>query len=289
MNAADQLIPKAVPDFRLSLISDWRPGGANHQLLHHVSPDPNRVAVEIQRHVNHLSESSLWFIGSDMADLAFTASASMPGECTLAPEMVPDLCGLATMECPVSIRVRERDVRLAALSWVVGPVKLDSGEVAQRLAAIPYVWHDNHPAEVGVPLALSAFYWSMASPLSEAHDDLSVVRVLASIFALAASPGICGDDYTPPTRHAAKRGARVGIAEDLAATRVIRLRRAPSEGEATDGGSGYHHRWIVSGHWRSQPYGPRRTLRKPVWIAPHVKGPDGAPMLSGEKVKALVR
>jgi hypothetical protein len=35
-----------------------------------------------------------------------------------------------------------------------------------------------------------------------------------------------------------------------------------------------HIRFIVRGHWRNQPYGPGNSLRRPVWIKPHYKGPE---------------
>ena len=41
----------------------------------------------------------------------------------------------------------------------------------------------------------------------------------------------------------------------------------------------WYHRWLVSGHWRMALVGPGRSLLRPVWVSPHVKGPDGAPML----------
>ncbi len=39
----------------------------------------------------------------------------------------------------------------------------------------------------------------------------------------------------------------------------------------------YKVRWVVRGHWRNQPYGPERALRRLTWIEPHWKGPEGAP------------
>jgi hypothetical protein len=40
--------------------------------------------------------------------------------------------------------------------------------------------------------------------------------------------------------------------------------------------------WMVRGHWRAQPYGPGRTLRRPQWIEPYDKGKGlGASVLSG--------
>jgi hypothetical protein len=50
----------------------------------------------------------------------------------------------------------------------------------------------------------------------------------------------------------------------------------------------YHHRWLVSGHWRQQPY-PSTGEVRPIWIAPHIRGPEGAPLLKREKVYTLVR
>ncbi|MGW0039812.1 hypothetical protein [Gordonia sp. NPDC003376] len=55
--------------------------------------------------------------------------------------------------------------------------------------------------------------------------------------------------------------------------------QAPREhDDATDAERKYHGRWWVSGHWRQQACGPERSQRRPTWIAPHIKGPEGAPM-----------
>ncbi len=47
-------------------------------------------------------------------------------------------------------------------------------------------------------------------------------------------------------------------------------------GEGT--GSKQKVRYMVSGHWRSQPYGKDRKLRRPTWIKPHWRGPEMAPV-----------
>lgn len=39
-------------------------------------------------------------------------------------------------------------------------------------------------------------------------------------------------------------------------------------------------RWLVRGHMRNQACGPRHSERKRVWIMPHWKGPEEAPILS---------
>ncbi len=52
----------------------------------------------------------------------------------------------------------------------------------------------------------------------------------------------------------------------------------------------FHCQWVVSGHWRNQPYGPGRTLRKLTYVNPYVKGPDEMPLREARpKVFAVMR
>ena len=43
-------------------------------------------------------------------------------------------------------------------------------------------------------------------------------------------------------------------------------------------------RWIVSGHFRQQPYGEGRSFVKTIYIEPYIKGPEGFPLRKTEKV-----
>jgi hypothetical protein len=61
--------------------------------------------------------------------------------------------------------------------------------------------------------------------------------------------------------------------------KVLRLRRSkPKHDHDLPEGAGveWSHRWIVEGHWRNQPYGPRDkpTHYRQIWISPYVKGPE---------------
>jgi len=67
--------------------------------------------------------------------------------------------------------------------------------------------------------------------------------------------------------------------------RLIDLRR-PTEREGHPGPGSpveWSHRWIVDGHWRNQ-WHPAEKKHQPVWIAPHVKGPEDKPLVVGERV-----
>jgi hypothetical protein len=90
----------------------------------------------------------------------------------------------------------------------------------------------------------------------------------------------------PLDRPARRRAARASIVHN---TRVVMLRRTSPIGEPGDGEAKWHYRvrFLVKGHWRrlhdkdGQPYR--------IWINAYIKGPDGAPLLHGEKVAVLAR
>lgn len=52
----------------------------------------------------------------------------------------------------------------------------------------------------------------------------------------------------------------------------------------------WHCQWVVSGHWRNQPYGPARCLRRLVYVNPYVKGPENKPLREARPtVRAVMR
>jgi hypothetical protein len=54
-------------------------------------------------------------------------------------------------------------------------------------------------------------------------------------------------------------------------------------------GREYSHRWVVSGHWRNQPCGPKRSRRRPVYVAPYIKGPADKPLVYKERIWSVDR
>jgi hypothetical protein len=65
--------------------------------------------------------------------------------------------------------------------------------------------------------------------------------------------------------------------------------RPPSPVHRGSGGEPieHDHRWIVRGHWRNQPWGKKRTLRRRIWIDEHVVGPKDKPLLNRPKVNVV--
>lgn len=80
-------------------------------------------------------------------------------------------------------------------------------------------------------------------------------------------------------RQARKRVNRAGwVGEPIVSVVQLRAREAgESRGESTDSDVEWSHRWIVRGHVRQQYY-PSIGQHLPIWIHPHIKGPEDAPL-----------
>ncbi len=90
----------------------------------------------------------------------------------------------------------------------------------------------------------------------------------------------------PLDRAARRRAVRASIRHD---TRVVMLRRTNPIAEPGDSEPKWHYRvrFVVRGHWRRLIDRDGHPYR--IWINAHIKGPDGAPLLHGEKVAVLAR
>lgn len=117
-----------------------------------------------------------------------------------------------------------------------------------------------------------------------------VVAALASAWLLMQQPILVDRQRERADKPTARAYARDGLPAPEVTVVDLRRQYVPQDRDP-DAGSGRHfkHRWIVSGHWRNQPYGPGQSLRRQTWIPSHVKGPEGAPLLSTEKVNVWRR
>lgn len=116
-------------------------------------------------------------------------------------------------------------------------------------------------------------------------DEIKTWALVARCCWLLMQQRIAVETVERPSRASERRLRRAGKPVD--AVRVITLRHPEHHGYPTSDRT-YHHRWVVRGHWRKQWY-PSQERNIPIWITPYVKGPDGAPLLAGEKVYAWKR
>lgn len=110
-------------------------------------------------------------------------------------------------------------------------------------------------------------------------------QVVRAAWLLMTQPGVTAVDEQPLPRNIRRRAQREGYNPN--AVRVVHIRdRAdtPHREQHTD--RAFRIRWTVRGHWRNQWY-PSRNEHRPVWINPHVKGPQDAPLRTGDTVHVL--
>lgn len=107
--------------------------------------------------------------------------------------------------------------------------------------------------------------------------------VVASLLAQGGIVETEDADMRPPAMKGKKRRPAKPGTPPVA---VIDLRRSVAQGlaDVAEAERTYQHRWIVRGHWRNQACGPGRAERRRTYIAPYVKGPEGAPLLQHDKV-----
>jgi hypothetical protein len=129
-------------------------------------------------------------------------------------------------------------------------------------------------------------------PPGQAASHAEDRRWLAALWLLASQRNLTADTTEHPGRPVRRRSQRAGVD---ATVRIIDLRRPRASdftGEAPEG-PGEHRdvhwsrQWVVGGHWRNQAWGPGHRWRRPVWIAPYVKGPEGKPLVVRPTVKVV--
>jgi hypothetical protein len=287
--------PRELPDFRLWLIDQWKPG-RSFSLMAGAVYDPvegafGRAHEEFDRTI--LPGATLWWVSADVVELVQEAAGSLPDDFAFDWSLVPDSEVLCVLEAPLmGTDSREGGpINIRVLVWGEGRLP----NLMEAMGVSMYGGDDD-----GILWPLGRTDWVPGYTVVEpTHDDLAPHlsetqqasmaedrRFLATLFLLAGQPNVTSAEPAPLGRAARKRSQRAGVGADV---RVVDLLHRPRHHR--DPATGGHHvavRYVVRGHWRNQAWGPGRALRRPVWIHTHIRGPDGAPMKTpAEIVKAL--
>lgn len=102
----------------------------------------------------------------------------------------------------------------------------------------------------------------------------NLLRFLQSLWRLMGQRVAVGLPQRPSRAHR-RRAERERYPEKYVTVITLRRPKQQASGEAQP--REWTHRWLVSGHWRWQPY-PKENTRKQIWISPYIKGPDDAPL-----------
>lgn len=227
----------------------------------------------------------MYYAAPDMAELAVSAAESLE-QPALLPDDLPARHGLIAFAGQGCL-TDDKGNQLRGFSWY----SQGASFLAMPVLGIPRV--DGRQPDLAIEPSLAftvpldgAGGKVMVRNDSDGEAQQGACAVLVSAWLLMAQP-LAEQSAMEPDRAVRKRLLRQGC--EASPVRVIELRRPKGRtSEPGESGRSYSHRWITRGHWRQQWY-PGRQVHRPVWIAPHVKGPEGAPLIGAEKVYAWKR
>lgn len=171
-------------------------------------------------------------------------------------------------------RERVRQIR-AELNW---DNELSMGYGAEDLFVVDH--QDAGPVVRAERIDTGAGGWDQVEGTTVAWG-----QIVRAAWLLMTQPGVTDVEEQHLPRTMRRRAEREGY--NPSAVRVVRIRdRANTPTRDEQSTRNYRVRWSVRGHWRNQWY-PSRNEHRPVWINPHIKGPEGAPLHTGQTVHVL--
>ena len=253
------------------------------------NPTEAQRVVDSMVAATFLKGGELFYVEPEMCELARVAAQTLPAF-TLAQDDPPSRAGMIWFSQPAAVwDAADTMVDICAVSWLPVRNTLRMSAHVER-DAIPHFQAGNLQG-LGFPAVFPLGSWDapvgddgLPKPIPGGDKHFDVLAVTKTLWLLMRQP-LARESTEMPDRTARRRAVREG--REPPPVRVIHLRRPSSSSGQSGEPAVWHHRWIVRGHWRMQPWGPGRQQRRPVWIAPFVKGPEGAPMLGGEKVYVL--
>jgi hypothetical protein len=236
-------------------------------------PSPHGDRQTRIRLADALDRAGLYWVDPDFTDLADHAIAGLP-DTAIGQHLMPAADGLLVWAHPITDRhahaatwtTTDRGWRLTAYRSVGAGL---DGVALQHLREhigwlVPTTATDiaeGHQLTAGDPAAVLVVTW------------LLIAQQLAETRPAGIDPTI---------RKAYTRARRP--APEVTLVHVRRQARRDNTGRTPVGATGraYTQRFWVSGHWRNQAYGPRRSLRRPVYINPYLRkvrttNPSGRP------------
>lgn len=201
---------------------------------------------------------------------------------------VPDVGGMDEGPQPgvMVVTLQDSEVLLRTQPWTEedGPPKLIEDAVNAMVAGLgPLAYHEEYPMPFGDR--------PWGEPAGMPVNNAAVAAAFTTWILMGQRVATVEAEVLP--RHVRKRAARAGRPEPRVRTVDMRRTvRAAQEQEQQPGGDArrYTKRWVVKGYgyWRNTWYPSReRHELQYVHVPTYVKGPDGAPLVGGERVNVL--
>jgi hypothetical protein len=268
-----------------------------------VASDPRFTHLDGEAERHFLNEAQLWWVTPEMSALVRHAADSLPAT-TLTEDLIPKhKTVLAFLVEPLigndaaiegnTMRVQILMWYHARLIWAPGADFITTSMYActPEFPDVPYMPVGRTDWRYGTDTEVPTF-----NPGNADADDNRLEamaqdrRWLAALVLLAAQP--LAEHSTVSLTNKSKLRAYRKKSNLPHNVRLVDVRRTIRE--ATDGEGGkvdWSHRWMVGaetgGFWKQVAYGPERSLRRPQWIMPFIKGPKDKPLILKDTVHVV--
>jgi hypothetical protein len=266
-------------------------------------------------HRDTLADSMLFVADNDMVDLLDAASATMPDQ-HLHPTDIITPHGFVYFAQPLPDRSgTPPEIPIHAFSWAFlpkGSPLLAERDADDSILITSYVtlmdslmvrsmYQPGDQLAPNLPKYVpnATAMWTVGSLIGKVFGEEPPAggytpgfyqRIAAAFWTLAQQPKLTSTTQESPGKPAdRRRNRRAGVIDPNAPVHVVRLhhRVVDSDAPTSGGGAGTGHKMTVRaatrGHWRKQWY-PSVEQHRHIWIDPFWRGPEGAPVVGGERV-----
>lgn len=246
--------------------------------------DPQAFA----RHVDHLhagfNVSDLYWISAEFTQLAIMAGHDLD-RLMITREELPSPFGLMVWEAPIGeIKRPGGDADIRAVSWTLVPGGVWFSIYMQGEDADPEIDTAWMRSEYGFLMSPNPgvgleFSYDLGAIKNVGGMAQTVVTTLLSTMFLLQQPGVAEVSTAPVDKKLARSLARTG--QKTPEVKLIDLRRRTRRSrpaESVEGGWTLQYRRFTKGHWKRQFYGPKRGLRKTIYVSPYVSGDEHLPL-----------
>lgn len=252
------------------------------------SYDPALAAVRLPQ-VLRASDPYYW--SQNMTDMCEQCALTLPEDASFRKEDLPSEIGFFTfenlMQCVYKVRNTdgpEDSISIIGYSWFYSGTE-------DHVVFMTWLYDKGTQSPYPIVYRIRDY----KQPIS--IDNLITSQV-AAIATHASWPLLCtmvlflNQKVVVHEERKLERAERRRMKQKNATVRVIYLRKREHASHTESSGEHKHvewgHQWVVRGHWRNQYYRSTKENR-PLWINPHVKGPDDKPLVHSEKLFAVVR
>lgn len=262
--------------------------------------DKNQPGLDtLERHVR---AADMYWVSQDMAALAVSSGGQLAAARWATADR-PAPCGLLWWDGGVgNARYQGVDLPVDGVTWGPGPEQ--TCQVTwlidrRRLAETTERGGRRLLTESVPPLVPM---WASGFPVTAEPVPMADLRggapqtlagALAASWLLMQQPKLVDRQQHRADGPTRRVYAREGLPDPEVTTIDLRRLYVPQDQDPDSDGEGrhYRHRWVVSGHWRhyTNDRYSEETRAQAQWIPSYVKGPDGAPLLSTERVNVWRR